>query len=104
MDRITAEVRGQLKLIPDPPWLDTEKSFARIDITPEKHGDESWFRYSASLEIKPYPNPVMFGGMWQSGAATSEEELEKVIDDFRKAAEEFVELGMKELEIVRHEE
>ena len=95
MDDITAELRGQLRLIPDPPWLNTEKSFAQIRI----YG----LRYHAALEVRPYPNPLTFGGMWQSGTARSEEELEKVIDDFRKAAAQFVEMGMKEVEIV-HEE
>lgn len=86
------------------PWeLDTEKSFAKMEITPVRCGDELMFRCTEALEIKPYPNPRMFGGMWCYGGLDTEDEVKKRIEEFHKWADEWVGKGMK-IEIIRHPE
>jgi hypothetical protein len=83
--------------------LDKEKSIARLEITPERRGDEVLFRYHSAIEIKPYPNPFMYGGEWSSGSVETEAEVEQLIADFRKRVTAWEKRGIK-IEVIRHPE
>lgn len=83
--------------------LDKEKSIARLEIMPERRGEELLFRYHSAIEIKPYPNPFMYGGEWSSGAVETEDEVEKLITDFRRKVSAWQKRGIK-VEVVRRPE
>ena len=63
----TAEEEGRANF-----KLDTEKSFALLVITPihavSDDGETDYIDVKETIEIKPYPNPYGFGGMWGSGS------------------------------------
>lgn len=80
--------------------LDKKNSIARLEIIPERRGDEVLFRYQSAIEIKPYPNPFSYGGEWSSGAVETEAEVEQVIADFRKRVTAWEKRGIK-VEVVR---
>jgi hypothetical protein len=85
--------------------MDSEKSFARMDIRPIRKPDGT-LHYSIgyNIEIRPYPNPFSYGGMWGGGAADSQEELDKAIASFNAQGDELRESGMTKIEVVTHEE
>lgn len=88
----------------DAGWmLDKKRSRARLEITPERCDGKVLFRYDIAIEIKPYPNPFMFGGEWTHGAKETEAEVEQVIADFHKRAARWEKYGI-ETEVVRHPE
>lgn len=45
-------------------WLDTEKSGATVTIRPMLRGSDSFVVVESEIEIRPYPNPLSFGGAW----------------------------------------
>jgi len=83
--------------------MDKEKSYARLEITPIETSEGLYYDLHTSIEIKPYPNPFMFGGMWGGGAAKSEQELEQAIKGFEQTVSKLKENGMEKVEIVRHD-
>jgi len=84
--------------------MDSKESYALLEITPIVAGNGKYFSYRSSIEIKPYPNPFMFGGEYGFGSAKSEEELEQVIASFNRKVDELREYGMTEVAIKRHPE
>ena len=93
----TAEEEGRANF-----KLDTEKSFALLVITPihavSDDGETDYIDVKETIEIKPYPNPYGFGGMWGSGSHKPEEE-KKVISDFHRWVDSWVERGLTRMEI-----
>lgn len=88
----------------DAGWdMDKKNSIARLTIYPIRRGDESFFRYSYAIEIKPYPNPFMFGGEWGNGGVKTEADIKQVEADFRKKITAWVKRGIK-VEITRKPE
>jgi hypothetical protein len=83
--------------------LDKKNSIARLEIKPERRGDEVLFRYNSTIQIKPYPNPFSYGGEWSNGAVETEAEVDQVIADFHKRAARWEKYGIK-VEVVRHPE
>ena len=85
--------------------LDTEKSYALIVITPihavSDDGETDYIYVDETIEIKPYPNPYGFGGMWGNGGHKPEEE-KKVIADFHRMVDPWIERGLTRVEI-KHE-
>jgi len=85
--------------------LDTEKSYALIVITPihavSDDGETDYIYVEETIEIRPYPNPYGYGGMWGQGGYKLEEE-KKVIADFNRMVDPWVERGLTRVEI-KHE-
>jgi len=85
--------------------LDDEKSFALLVITPihavSDDGETDYIDVQETIEIRPYPNPYGFGGMWGNGSYKPEEE-KKVISDFHRWVDPWVERGLTRMEI-KHE-
>jgi hypothetical protein len=83
--------------------MDSEQSFALLEITPFVSASGSHFRCQTSITIRPYPNPATFGGMYGTSYPETEEELEAIIADFNSQADGFRENGMVKVEIKRNE-
>ncbi|MDD5476457.1 MAG: hypothetical protein PHU03_08110 [Syntrophales bacterium] len=85
--------------------LDDEKSFALLVITPihavSDDGETDYIHVDETIEIKPYPNPYGFGGMWGHGSHKPDEE-KKVISDFHHWVDPWIERGLTRVEI-KHE-
>ena len=85
--------------------LDTENSYALIVITPihavSDDGEIDYIYVDETIEIKPYPNPYGFGGMWGHGGHKPDEK-KKVIADFHRMVDPWVERGLTRVEI-KHE-
>ncbi len=82
--------------------LDTEKSFALLVITPihavSDDGETDYINIDETIEIKPYPNPYHYGGMWGHGWHKPEEEKE-AIADFHHWVDPWIERGLTRVEI-----
>lgn len=83
--------------------MDSEQSFALLEITPFVSASGSHFRCQTSITIRPYPNPAAFGGLYGSDYPETEEALEKIIAGFNKQADGFRQYGMTKVEIKRNE-
>ncbi len=83
--------------------LDKEQSYARLTITPIREGDKRYYQWREEVQISPYPNPFGFGGMWGTGPAWSEDEMQRLIEWFQHFLSKWQERGLK-LEIVRKPE
>ena len=85
--------------------LDTEASFARLNITPIVAISDEETRYyvqiDETLEIKPYPNPYGFGGMWGHGGYKPEEEAEAV-QKFHDYISKWRALGLHKIEVIHN--
>ena len=85
--------------------LDTEGSFALLVITPihavSDEGEHDYILVDETIEIKPYPNPYGFGGLWGHGNPKPEEE-ENVIADFHHWVDPWIKRGLVRVEI-KHE-
>ncbi len=84
--------------------MDPEKSFARMDITPVKTAERFYYLINTAINIRPYPNPFMYGGCYGGGSAMDEQNLEQQIKSFTEQADRLRENGMVKIEIVRHDE
>ena len=84
--------------------MDKDKSYARLEITPIKTTEKHYYQIHTSIKIEPYPNPFMYGGMWGSGSAKDEQELEQAIKHFEETVAGLKENGMERVEVVRHNE
>lgn len=84
--------------------MDSKKSYARLRITPIVTTKGKYYHCSWSIEVRPYPNPFMFGGSWGSCPAYDEKELEEVIAAFSSQAERWKGNGLEIVEIQRCEE
>lgn len=84
--------------------MDKDKSYARLEITPIKTMDRHYYQLHTSIEIRPYPNPFMYGGMWGGNSAKDEQELEQAIKHFEETVAELKENGLDRVEVVRHDE
>jgi len=87
--------------------LDTEASFAQLVITPIIAISDEDTRYyvqiEETLEIRPYPNPYGFGGMWGHGWHDSEKEAE-MVQQFNDYLEKWKALGLHKIDIIRNRE
>ena len=92
LDAVDAEARATWR-------LDSEKSFALFTYYQESRNGETSYHYNTSLEIKPYPNPLSFGGMWGSGGCKTPAELEKAKQDFMKYVNRYVPYGLTRIEV-----
>ena len=81
--------------------LDPEKSFARLTITPVGEGDNTYYDIDEVIEIRPYPNPFGFGGMYTMGGLKSEAEVKKQIGWFKDWLKVWQERGLTNVEIIR---
>ena len=57
--------------------MDSELSSATLTITPVDTDGTVVYHMSEAIEIRPYPNPLGFGGSWGSMTAYSEEEAKE---------------------------
>lgn len=83
--------------------LDTAQSHAYLTITPTVRGDERFFALHEGLEIKPYPNPLGFGGIWGGSIAKDREELEQRIKKFLEYLESWKARGLVRITITEEE-
>jgi hypothetical protein len=84
--------------------LDKEQSYARLTITPVREGDKRYYQWQEEIQIRPYPNPFGFGGMWGTGPAHSEDEVQRLITGFRHYLREWQGRGLEKVEVVRKPE
>lgn len=58
--------------------LDSELSSATLTIRPVELDDGSVvYHLSTAVEVRPYPNPISFGGSWGGGTVESEAEAKE---------------------------
>jgi len=58
--------------------MDSDLSSATLTITPVELADGSVvYHLSDAVEIRPYPNPLSFGGAWGTGTVQSEAEAKE---------------------------
>lgn len=63
--------------------LDSELSSATLTIRPVELDDGSVvYHLSTAVEVRPYPNPISFGGSWGSGTVESEAEAKEAEELF----------------------
>ena len=74
--------------------LDPEKSQASFCWHPCILNGERHYHFSTAIEIKPYPNPLGYGGSWGSGGAADLASLEKVKADWLKEIEHWKARGL----------
>ena len=79
--------------------MDKEQSYARLTITPIITPEGKVYHYNEEIQVRPYPNPKMFGGMWGSGGAKDKKELERVIRGFNQMVERLKAEGLEKVEI-----
>ena len=89
--------------------MDSELSSATLTITPVEREDGTVvYLMSSAVEIKPYPNPLSFGGSWGNGAVHSLEEAKEkeklfleTLSTWDKMDESFLkDHGMTRIEVV----
>ena len=80
--KLKAEEEEKAKL----EWkMDSQASFARLTITPvELESGGVIYDLDDAIEIKPYPNPIGFGGCWGSGVAKTLKEAKQSEKSFLK--------------------
>ena len=84
---------------PEEVWqLDPVKSFALFEWGMVIRGEETFYRISESLEIRPYPNPIGFGGMWGGSSVKTLEELAVSKDKFFQYCRQYESLGITRFE------
>jgi len=81
--------------------MDKEASYATLTIQPLITPQGKFYACSGSIKIEPYPNPVMYGGMYSHASAENEGELEKVIASFNSEVDRLKQYGMERVEIER---
>lgn len=97
-----ASLIDKIKELEKESWrLDLEKSLARLTITPVKEGDNTYYDIDEVIEIRPYPNPFGFGGMWGMGVVRSKAEVERRIKWFKGFIKPWQERGLNKVEIIR---
>ena len=84
--------------------MDSQESFARLDITPILTLDGASYTIETTIRIRPYPNPWSYGGMFGFGSAKGEDDLAKAIKTFHEYAEGFKGKGLVKIEVVRHDQ
>ena len=84
--------------------LDPVQSHAYLTITPTVRGEERFFTLHEGLEIKPYPNPLGFGGMWGGSVAKDREELEQRKKKFLEYLKPWKARGLVRITIKEEEE
>jgi len=81
--------------------MDKEASFAKLTIEPVISAQHKFYRCDSSITVRPYPNPVTYGGMYGGSSAKDEGELEKVIASFNSEVDRLKKYGMERVEIER---
>jgi len=84
--------------------MDSENSLATLEIHPLQGENASFYRVTTSVTIRPYPNPVHFGGMYGDTNAKNETELNSIIESFNATVENLKKNGLTNVNIVRHPE
>ncbi len=79
--------------------LDAERSYARFSYAEISRDGLPWYRYTTEIEIKPYPNPYSFGGIWGNGSCETREELEARKQELLKEAHRFIPHGLVNIKI-----
>jgi len=81
--------------------MDTEASHAFFHIIPVVDGEDRYLTVSYGLEIRPYPNPFGFGGMWGSGGRRDTASIREKVKEFRGYIQRWREKGMYKVEFKR---
>ena len=90
----------QVKEMEREAWqMDSEQSHAYFITTPVRDGNERYYRITWAIEIKPYPNPFTFGGVWCSGGAKDKDSLQKQIDEFNRQVDRWRKHGLTKVEM-----
>lgn len=84
--------------------MDGEQSHATLTITPTVTPEGKYYDCNITIAIRPYPNPLSYGGMFGGQTARDEEELEQVISSFTQQVESLKKQGMRRVEIIRQDE
>lgn len=80
--------------------MDSVESSAVMEVTPIRKLDGTIkFSIHTALKIRPYPNPLSYGGFYGFGEAANESELNKHKESFLKNMEQYKKLGLEKIEI-----
>jgi len=78
--------------------MDSQNSFALFEWGKVIRGEETYYRISESIEIRPWPNPHTFGGMWGSSSAKTIADVELAKTRFFEYVSQFKKWGMTRFE------
>ena len=84
--------------------MDRERSYAQLRITPIIEGDRRYYQLDETVEVKPYPNPLGFGGLWAHGVADDRAEVDRRINLFLLEVEKWKVNGLERIEVIEEAE
>jgi len=84
--------------------MDRERSYAQLRITPIIEGDRRYYQLDETVEVKPYPNPLGFGGLWAHGVAGDRAEVDRRINLFLLEVEKWKVNGLERIEVIEEPE
>jgi hypothetical protein len=84
--------------------MDGQQSFARLEVTPTVTLQGTYYKLETKIQIRPYPNPRMYGGLCGFGSAKGEDDLAKAIGVFEEEAAELRKIGMVDVQVIRHDQ
>lgn len=79
--------------------MDKEESYARLTITPIATKNGKVYQWQEEIQIRPYPNPMSYGGQWGSGFAKDKQELDRLTLGFKAQLERLKAQGLEKIEI-----
>ncbi|MDD5510452.1 MAG: hypothetical protein PHI12_06565 [Dehalococcoidales bacterium] len=84
--------------------MDPEQSSAVLEIQPLISETTRYYQLSTHIAIRPYPNPLMYGGMYGGDTVKDENEVDAAIARFNNIVENLKANGMTKIQIVRQPE
>lgn len=84
--------------------MDREQSYAQLRITPIIEGDRRYYLLDKTVEVRPYPNPIGFGGLWAHGVADDRAEVDRRINLFWLEVEKWKAKGLERIEVIEEPE
>lgn len=84
--------------------MDRERSYAQFRITPIIERGRKRYQLDKTVEIRPYPNPLGFGGLWGMGYADDRAEVDRRINLFLLEVEKWKARGLERIEVIEEPE
>uniref|UniRef100_A0A6H1Z7X9 Uncharacterized protein n=1 Tax=viral metagenome TaxID=1070528 RepID=A0A6H1Z7X9_9ZZZZ len=81
--------------------MDKEGSHAFFHIIPVVEGENRYLTYNIDLEVRPYPNPFGFGGMYGGGGCYDKAGIREKVKEFRGYIQRWRDKGMYKVEFKR---
>lgn len=85
--------------------MDPKESFAQLEVIPVRTSEGLRYHLNSEVAIRPYPNPLSWGGSWGGDVAHTKKDLRAKIAEFRKQFETYYKVhGMERIEVVTRPE